>query len=67
MVLGIVNVMPYPRAAATKASAIPVLPLVGSTISLPADNKPFSSASQTMLAPIRHLMLELGFLDSILA
>ena len=35
MVSGMVRVMGYPRAAATNARAIPVLPLVGSIISLP--------------------------------
>ena len=36
MVSGMVRVMGYPRAAATNASAMPVLPLVGSISSLPA-------------------------------
>ena len=35
MVSGMVSVIEYPRAAATNASAMPVLPLVGSMISLP--------------------------------
>jgi len=40
MVSGIVSVMGYPLAAATKASAMPVLPLVGSINSLPAVSTP---------------------------
>ena len=54
MVSGMVRVMGYPQAAATKARAIPVLPLVGSTICLPAFRTPRFSASQTMAAPMRH-------------
>jgi len=33
---------------------MPVLPLVGSTISMPERSAPRRSASQTMLAPMRH-------------
>ena len=54
MVSGMVSVMAYPRAAATKASAMPVLPLVGSISSLPGFSMPRFSASQTMDAPMRH-------------
>ena len=54
IVSGIVSVMAYPRAAATKASAIPVFPLVGSISSLPGASTPRFSASQIMAAPIRH-------------
>ena len=55
MVSGMVRVMGIPRAAATKARAMPVLPLVGSTISLPGPSSPFCSASQIIDAPMRHL------------
>jgi len=41
MVSGMVSVSGMPRAAATKASAMPVLPLVGSTISLPGQASRF--------------------------
>ena len=54
MVSGMVSVMGYPRAAATKARAIPVLPLVGSISALPGFRMPRFSASHTMDAPIRH-------------
>ena len=40
--------------AATKASAIPVFPLVGSISSLPGTSTPRFSASQIIAAPIRH-------------
>ncbi len=55
IVSGMVRVRGMPRAAATKARAMPVLPLVGSTISTPGLSSPFFSASQIMLAPMRHL------------
>jgi hypothetical protein len=46
IVSGIVSVTGMPRAAATKARAMPVLPLVGSTISLPL-------SEQTILLGVR--------------
>ena len=55
MVSGIVKVSGMPRAAATKASAMPVFPLVGSTSSLPGPRRPRFSASQIIAAPMRHL------------
>ena len=55
IVSGIVSVIGMPRAAATNASAMPVLPLVGSTSSLPGPSRPRCSASQIIAAPIRHL------------
>jgi hypothetical protein len=55
MVSGMVKVIGMPRAAATNARAIPVLPLVGSIYSRPGPRCPFSSASQIIEAPIRHL------------
>jgi len=57
MVSGMVKVILYPRAAATYAKAIPVLPLVASTISLSLVKMPSFSACQIMLAPIRHFTL----------
>ncbi|MNN36013.1 hypothetical protein D3C81_1498860 [compost metagenome] len=52
---GMVSINLYPRAAATKARPIPVLPDVGSTMVMPGLSLPLLSASQIMLAPIRHL------------
>jgi len=54
IVSGIVRTIPYPRAAATKASAIPVFPEVGSTIVFPGPSCPFFSASHTIDDPMRH-------------
>ena len=62
-----VSVILYPLAAATNASAIPVLPLVGSMICIPGFNNPACSAACTMPAPIRHLTENAGLRDSILA
>ncbi|CSC52951.1 Uncharacterised protein [Vibrio cholerae] len=64
---GMVRVNLYPRAAATNARATPVLPLVGSTNSTPGLSLPCFSASQIILAPIRHFTLKLGLRASILA
>jgi hypothetical protein len=55
MVSGMVSTQPYPREAAAKASAMPVLPLVASTMDIPGLSSPRSSASQTMADPMRHL------------
>ena len=66
MVSGIVKVSGMLRAAATNASAMPVLPLVGSTSSLPGPSRPRRSASQTIAAPIRHLTEYAGLRPSIL-
>ena len=57
IVSGMVRRSGYPRDAQTKASAIPVLPLVGSitTVSCePGLSLPSRSAAQIMAAPIRH-------------
>jgi hypothetical protein len=54
MVSGMVSVSGMPRAAATKASAMPVLPLVGSTSLLAGPSSPRFSASQIIAAPMRH-------------
>ena len=51
----------YPRAAAMKASAMPVLPDVGSTsVVLPGVIKPLRSASSIMPRPIRSFTLRHG-------
>ena len=52
---GITRMSFSPLAAATKARAMPVLPLVGSISSLPSVNKPLCWAALIMAAPIRHL------------
>src|ERR1019366_8897550 len=67
MVSGMVSVMGYPRAAATKARAIPVFPLVGSMSALPGFRMPRFSASQPIEAPIRHFTEYAGLRPSILA
>ena len=46
---------------------MPVLPLVGSTTSMPGFSAPDCSASQIMDAPMRHLTLYAGLRPSILA
>ena len=67
MVSGISSVTLYPRAAPTNASAMPVLPLVGSISSLPGVSTPRFSASQIMDAPMRHFTEYAGLRPSILA
>jgi hypothetical protein len=54
MVSGMVSTHSYPREAAAKASAMPVLPLVASTMVLPGLEQPALSASQIIAAPMRH-------------
>ena len=54
---GIVRISLYPFAAAVKASAIPVLPEVGSIMVFSFVRSPFFSASQIIFAPILHLTL----------
>mmetsp|Transcript_16919 Transcript_16919/g.43747 ORF Transcript_16919/g.43747 Transcript_16919/m.43747 type:complete len:329 (-) Transcript_16919:35-1021(-) len=62
---GIVRVMSYPLAAATIASAIPVLPDVGSTSFVtPGLMSPRFSASAIMEYPIRSFTLLHGSIDS---
>ena len=67
MVSGIVRTHSRPREAAANASAMPVLPLVASTIALPGPSRPFFSASHTIEAPMRHLTEYAGFRPSIFA
>ena len=64
IVSGITSVIAYPRVAATNASAIPVLPLVGSMISFPGLSTPRFSASHTIAAPMRHFTEYDGFRPS---
>jgi hypothetical protein len=51
-------------AAATKASAIPVLPEVGSTKTAPGLIRPSRSAASTMASPIRSLTEDSGLKNS---
>ncbi len=60
IVSGIVSVSRYPLAAHTNASAMPVLPLVGSTTCIPGLRRPDFSASQIIAAPMRHFTLYEG-------
>ena len=67
IVSGIVRRSLYPLAAQTKAREIPVLPLVGSTITVSFLMSPLSSASTIMATPILSLTLAMGLKDSSLA
>ena len=60
MVSGITKMVLYPFDAATDASPIPVLPLVGSMSVAPGRNRPFSSASSIMLSAARSFTLPAG-------
>jgi len=64
MVSGMVRTSLYPLAAQTKARAMPVLPLVGSTITVSLVMWPALSAASIMETPIRSLMLPQGLKDS---
>src|SRR5579884_188142 len=67
IVSGMVRVIGYPRAAATKASAMPVLPLVGSISALPGLRRPRFSASHTIDAPMRSFTEKAGLRPSTFA
>ena len=55
-------------AAATKASAMPVLPLVGSTsVDLPGVIMPCFSSASIIATPMRSLTLEIGLKNSSLS
>ena len=54
-------------AAATNASAMPVLPLVGSTMVAPGVSTPRASSAAIMETPIRSFTLEIGLKNSSLA
>jgi hypothetical protein len=60
IVSGIVRISRYPRAAQTKASAIPVLPLVGSMMVDSGPILPSASAASIMLLPMRSFTLDRG-------
>ncbi|MNV37914.1 hypothetical protein D3C71_1294490 [compost metagenome] len=60
IVSGIVRISRYPRAAATKARAMPVLPLVGSIRTVSGPIRPCSSASLIIAYPMRSLTLPAG-------
>ena len=57
---GIVKIVLYPLAAPTMASAIPVFPLVASTIVPPGFNSPDFSAASTIAIPSRSFTVEVG-------
>ncbi len=62
---GIVTISRYPRAAATKAKAMPVLPLVGSTrMDTPGVMMPARSAASIMPRPIRSFTEPSGLKNS---
>ncbi len=61
MVSGRVRMVRYPLAAATLASPMPVLPLVGSMMVAPGLSSPFRSASSTMDSATRSFTLPAGF------
>ena len=67
MLSGIVSTHLYPLAAATNASAMPVLPLVGSTIVPPGLSCPDASPASIIATPMRSLTLLSGFMNSSLA
>ncbi len=67
IVSGMTSASLYPLAAQTKARPIPVLPLVGSRMTVSGPIRPSVSAAWTMLKPIRSLTLERGLKDSSLA
>ena len=60
MVSGIVRMIRYPFAAAIAARPIPVLPDVGSIMTEPSFNRPFSSASSIIAFAIRSFTLPAG-------
>jgi len=67
IVSGMVSTQRYPRAAHTMASAIPVLPLVGSSTMVSGPSRPPRSAASIMATPIRSFTLPAGLKDSSLA
>ncbi len=61
MPCGMDSTSSYPRAAQTKASAMPVLPEVASTIVVrPGSIRPSASAASIMATPIRSFTLPAG-------
>ena len=64
---GMTMMMRYPRAAATEASPMPVLPEVGSMMTEPGPSRPRASASSIMALAMRSLTLPAGLKYSSLA
>ena len=64
IVSGMVRMHLYPFAAQTNASAMPVLPLVGSTMMLSALSLPACSAASIIAMPMRSLTLPSGLKNS---
>ncbi len=67
IVSGMVSTHLYPRAAQTKASAMPVFPLVGSRMIVSGLMASPSSAASIIATPIRSLTLCAGLKNSSLA
>ena len=67
IVSGIVSTIGMPRAAHTMASAIPVLPLVGSTTIVSGPMSPAAWAASIIETPMRSLTLLAGLKNSSLA
>jgi hypothetical protein len=64
MLSGMVRMQRYPLKAAMNASPMPVLPLVGSTMTPPGFKSPRFSPSSIMARAIRSFTLESGLRDS---
>ena len=67
IVSGMVSTSGMPRAAQTMARAMPVLPLVGSTITVSGPIRPAACAASIMATPMRSLTLLAGLKNSSLA
>ena len=67
MLSGITRIRSRPLAAATKARAMPVLPLVGSTMVLPGPIRPLASIASIIAMPMRSLTDPSGLKNSSLA
>ena len=67
MVSGITRMRRYPLAAARAARAIPVLPEVGSMITVPGVSSPFASPSSSMALATRSFTEPAGWKASTLA
>ena len=67
MLSGITRISFSPLAAATKASAMPVLPLVGSTMTVSSLISPLASSASIMETPMRSFTEPIGLKNSSLA
>ena len=67
MLSGITRIRFSPLAAATKASAMPVLPLVGSTMVVPSLIRPLASIASIIETPMRSFTEAIGLKNSSLA